>query len=277
MSASAGDDAAPAGRLSRSERRLVFAAPADDQGFTSRWLSAAGVRTHYRVAGPPGGTPVVLLHGLAVSHRYLMPTARVIARTHPVYVPDLPGFGLSGKPATVYDVTMHARHVAAFAAALELPPACVVGNSFGAEVAAALAADHPGVAAAVVLVGPTTDRAARTRTRQIGRWLLDVPREDFRQAPILLRDVRDAGLRRVFRTLGHSVRHRMEQTLRRVDVPVLLIRGARDPIAPPRWLTELAGGQPDTTIVTVPGAAHNAVTTAGPEVAALTLSFIAQR
>jgi pimeloyl-ACP methyl ester carboxylesterase len=270
------DGAAEPGRLSRSELRLALAAPADSEGFTSQWASVAGVRTHYRVAGPRGGTPVVLLHGLAVSHRYLMPTARAIARTHRVYVPDLPGFGLSGKPATVYDVTMHARHVAAFATGLGLPPACLLGNSFGAEVAAAVAADHPGVAAAVMLVGPTADRAARTRTRQTCRWLLDVPREDIRQARILLRDVRDAGPRRVFRTLGHSVRHRMEQTLGRVDVPVLLMRGERDPIAPQRWLAELARGRADTTIATVPGAAHNAVTTAGPQVADLTLGLLAR-
>lgn len=273
MRARLAEAAARAGRLSRSELRLALAAPAECQGFTSRWTSAAGVRTHYRVGGAREGTPVLLVHGLAVSHRYLMPTARALARTNPVYVPDLPGFGLSGKPSTVYDVSAHARHLAAFAMALGLPPLCLVGNSFGAEIAAALAADHPGVAAAVVLVGPTADRAARTRTGQIGRWLLDVSREDFRQAPILYRDVRDAGPRRVFRTLGHSVRHRMERTLRRVDVPVLLVRGARDPIAPRRWLAELAAGRPHT-IATVPGAAHNAVTTAGPEVAALTLAFL---
>lgn len=266
---------AVAGRLSRSDLRLALAAPAGRAGFTSRWVRVAGVLTHYRVGGPSSGTPVLLLHGLAVSHRYLMPTARELARTHPVYVPDLPGFGLSGKPDTVYDVAMHARHVTAFATALGLPPACLVGNSFGAEIAAAVAADHPGVAAAVVLVGPTTDRAARTRTRQVARWLLDVSREDPRQAPILLKDIRDAGPRRAYRTLGHAVHHRMEHTLRRVRVPILLIRGQRDPIAPRRWLAELANGRADTTIATVPGAAHNAVTTAGLQVANLTRRLLA--
>lgn len=269
------DEHPPPGRLSRSDLRLALTAPADGAGFTSRWVPVAGIRTHFRVGGPATGTPVLLLHGLAVSHRYLMPTARALAQTHPVYVPDLPGFGLSGKPSTVYDVAAHARHVAAFWTWLGLPPACLVGNSFGAEIAAAVAADHVRAAAALVLVGPTSDRLARTRTGQFARWLRDLPREDVRQTRILLRDVRDAGPRRVFRTLGHSVRHPMEQTLSRVEVPVLLMRGARDPIAPQRWLAELAGCRADTAIATVPGAAHNAVTTAGREVAHLTRRFLA--
>lgn len=267
------DEQTPPGRLSRSDLQLALAAPADNEGFTSRWTSAAGIRTHYRVGGPSTGIPVLLLHGLAVSHRYLMPTARALAKTHPVYVPDLPGFGLSGKPSTVYDVATHARHVAAFSTRLGLPPACLVGNSFGAEIAAAVAADHVRAVAALVLVGPTSDRLARTRTRQIARWVLDLPREDISQTRIL-RDLRDAGPGRAFRTLGHSVRHPMEQTLRRIDVPVLLMRGAQDPIVPQRWLAELARCRADIAIATVPGAAHNAVTTAGREVAYLTQRFL---
>lgn len=264
-------------RLSPTDLRLALAAPSDCDGFTSRWAPVAGVLTHYRVGGPTGGPPILLLHGLAVSHRYLMPTARALARTHRVYVPDLPGFGLSGKPGAVYDVTAHARHVARFTDVLGLPPACLLANSFGAEVAAAVAADDPGVADAVVLVGPTTDRVARTRRHQIGRFLLDLPREDPRQAKILLRDIHDAGPRRALRTLGHAVGHRMEDTLRRVRVPILLIRGERDPIAPRRWLSELANGREDAAIATVPGAAHNAVTTAGPQVADLTRRFLSRQ
>ena len=56
--------------------------------------------------------PVVLLHGLAVSHRYLMPLAARLAGHHPVHVVDLPGFGLSGDPGTVLGVTEHADHLA---------------------------------------------------------------------------------------------------------------------------------------------------------------------
>jgi pimeloyl-ACP methyl ester carboxylesterase len=38
-------------------------------------------------------------HGLAVSHRWLMPLAAELAGHHPVHVVDLPGFGLSATGA----------------------------------------------------------------------------------------------------------------------------------------------------------------------------------
>jgi pimeloyl-ACP methyl ester carboxylesterase len=64
------------------------------------------VATHDRcsLAHPNDATPVILLHGLAVSHRYLMPLAARLADHRPVHVVDLPGFGLSGDPGRVLDV-----------------------------------------------------------------------------------------------------------------------------------------------------------------------------
>jgi pimeloyl-ACP methyl ester carboxylesterase len=66
---------------------------------------------------------MILLHGLAVSHRYLMPLAAGLAGHHPVHVVDLPGFGLSDDPGTVLDVPEHAEHVAAWLAAAGMPSA----------------------------------------------------------------------------------------------------------------------------------------------------------
>ena len=73
-------------------------------------MTAGGLRLHVRqrLVATPAGPSWVLVHGLAVSHRYLMPTAHPLAARHPVVVPDLPGFGLSDKPPTALDVTEHA-------------------------------------------------------------------------------------------------------------------------------------------------------------------------
>jgi pimeloyl-ACP methyl ester carboxylesterase len=267
------------GRLGPAEYRAATAAPRPADSFVSCWSTVRGLLTHHRAGrpAPAGRTSVVLLHGLAVSHRYLMPTARALLAHHPVLVPDLPGFGLTDKPARAYGVAELADHVAGWLELHGLPPVCALGNSFGAEVAAALAVRAPRRVAALVLVGPTSDPAARSRTGQVARWLRSALHEDLRQAPILARDVRDAGPRRVAATLGHSVRNRIEEDLRRVRVPVLLLRGEHDRIAPPRWLAEAAALVPGSQVATVPGAAHNAITTAGPEVAAATVALLAGR
>ena len=250
--------------MTTGELALALSAPAPALGWTSRWSTVAGLRCHERVrAAPvPGALPVVLLHGLAVSHRYLMPTAHALADRHPVIVPDLPGFGLSDKPRTALDVPAHAEHIAARLDDAGLSDVAVLGHSFGAEVAAALAAARPDLVSALVLVGPTADPAARNRRSQFGRWSADLLVEDPRQAAILSRDMLDAKPWRVLATLGRSVRNAIEADLVRVKARTLVLGGRWDPVAPPRWRHEVAvlsGG----TSVTVPRAGHNVLTTAG--------------
>ena len=218
-------------------------------------------------------TPCVLLHGLAVSHRYLMPTARLLD-SRSVYVPDLAGFGLSDKPSTVLDVGGHADTIAALLDTLGTPPAALLGNSFGCQIAVELALRRPDLVAALILVGPTTDPAAATARGQLGRLLRDLPHEDWRQTPILAADVRDAGPRRILRTLRYAVNDHIEAKLPALRVPTLLFRGSRDRIAPQAWLDRAAALIPGARTLTVDGAAHNVVTTAGPESAAAVTTFI---
>ncbi len=114
-------------------------------------------------AGPggPGARTVVLLHGI-VSSRYLVPTARELARSRQVY-----GFRPAGvwpnatnRPA-VDDLEM-ADLVAARMAASGLRSSTVAGHSVGAQVAADLAVHHPHLMRHVVLAGPTVDQGVRS-------------------------------------------------------------------------------------------------------------------
>jgi pimeloyl-ACP methyl ester carboxylesterase len=181
---------------------------------------------------------------------------------------------LSDKPSTVLDVAGHAEIIAALLDTLGAAPAAVLGNSFGCQVAVELALRRPDLVAALILVGPTTDPAAATTRRQIGRLLSDLPHEDPRQTPILAADIRDAGLRRILRTLRYAVNDRVDAKLPALRVPTLLIRGGLDRIAPQAWLDRAAGLIPGARTLTVDRAAHNVVTTAGPETAAAVEAFL---
>ena len=59
----------------------------------------------------------------------------------------------------------------------------------------------------------------------------------------------------------------VDAKLAALRVPTLLIRGSRDPIAPQTWLDRAADLIPGARALTVDGAAHNVVTTAGPDTA----------
>jgi pimeloyl-ACP methyl ester carboxylesterase len=265
-------------RAALDRYQLATSAPRTAWGFQSRWRTVRGVTTHDRCSlGSPDGTlPLVLLHGLAVSHRYMMPLAARLAGHYPVHVFDLPGFGLSSEPGRVLDVAEHADHLVAWLETAGLPPVVVVGNSFGCQVAVELAVRHPDWVRGLVLVGPTMDPAARTAARQILRWLRDTAREDPLQLPILLRDVRDAGPHRVAVTLAHALRDPIERKLPLVGVPALVTRGSREPIVPMAWAQAATRLLLLGELAVVPGP-HNANYGAADHLTDLILAFLRQR
>jgi pimeloyl-ACP methyl ester carboxylesterase len=232
------------------------------------------VRLHIRRRADADATAQVwvLLHGLAVSHRYLMPTAAALPGS--VFVPDLPGFGLSDKPPQVLTTEQHADVVAAWLDAEGIVGANVLGNSFGCQIAVELAIRRPDLVAALILVGPTVDPAAPTAAGQIRRWALDLLSEDPHQLPMIAVDIRDAGPRRILRTLRHAVGHHIERRIPLVEAPVQILRGQHDPIAPTDWITHAAALARSGGTGELPRAAHNAVTTTGNLVAAQAAAFV---
>jgi pimeloyl-ACP methyl ester carboxylesterase len=217
---------------------------------------------------------VVLVHGLAVSHRYLMPLAAELAPSYPVRVVDLPGFGLSDDPGETLDLPALADCLAEWLQATGLGRVALLGNSFGCQVAVELALRHPPLVRCLVLVGPTVDRHARTATRQVLRALRDLRHEDLFQLPIFLRDVLDAGLGRAVATFRLALTDRIEEKLPAVRAPALVTRGSLEPVVSQRWAREVATLLPQARFAVVPGSPHNANYTAARTLAPLVISFL---
>ena len=83
---------------------------APGSGFRSRQVDVSGHRLHVREAG--SGEPVVLVHGLGVSGRYLEPLGELLAARRRILVPDLPGWGRSEDPPRALDVEAAAEVLA---------------------------------------------------------------------------------------------------------------------------------------------------------------------
>ena len=231
---------------------------------------------HVRSWAGPGGpdTPtVLLLHGI-VSSRYLVPTGHQLAASCRVLAPDLPGFGRTpamGPPAPISEM---ADLVAAWMAVAGLEGTTVVGHSVGAQIAAELAARHPGSVGKVVLIGPTVDRHARSVANQVCRWFTNAAGEPPRFNALATYELAEIGPARMLRVLGHAVGHSIEETLPEVVCPVMLVRGQRDRIAPEGWLLELQHRRPTSTLALVADAAHTVVYTRPIELARLILDFV---
>ena len=230
-----------------------------DQRLGSRWVEVGGLRMHARAATDAAlgaAQPVVLVHGLVVSSRYMIPlAARLAERTH-VYAPDLPGFGKSDHPARPLDIPGLADALAGWMRATGLARAALLGNSLGCQVIADMALRYPALVARAVLVGPTTDRRARNVLAQLRRLLAAGPYEAPGLLGVQMRDTWSAGLRATLATARYAIDDRIETKLPALTMPVLVVSGEHDSLAPPRWATELAGLLPHGQLHILAGGGH---------------------
>jgi haloalkane dehalogenase len=140
---------------------------ADLPGFAypARYADAGGVRLAWVEAGPPGGEPVLLLHGEpSWSFLYRSVMAVLAAAGMRAIAVDLAGFGRSDKPASLADHS-YARHVEWIRALvfdrLDLRGVTLVGQDWGGLIGLRLAAEHPQRFARIVAANtglPTGDQ-----------------------------------------------------------------------------------------------------------------------
>jgi len=97
----------------------------------------------YSIGG--AGPPLLLLHGFPQTRAMWAQIAPVLAQTHTVICPDLPGYGASAKPQdlTAYSFRAMAREICALMDSLGHAAFDLVGHDRGARVAHRLTLDAP--------------------------------------------------------------------------------------------------------------------------------------
>jgi pimeloyl-ACP methyl ester carboxylesterase len=126
-----------------------------------RFVEIEGVRLHYVERGE--GPPLVMLHGLGsmVEELALSPLFALAASRYRVIAIDRPGYGHSSRPrGRWWGPQAQAQLIHRMLATLGVERPLLLGHSFGALVALALALEHPASLKGVVLASgyyfPTT-------------------------------------------------------------------------------------------------------------------------
>lgn len=236
----------------------------------------AGLPIHMLVSSdpPPDAPVIVLVHGLALSGKYMVPTAEVLAPDHRVYVPDFPGFGDSGKPNRVLDVPGLADALAAWMRAVGLERAMLLGNSFGCQIIADLAARYPDRVERAVLQGPTTPADERSWLWQFIRWQQNSPHNPPEMGEIARQDYAKCGLVRALLTFQFSLNDRIEDKLPQIEAPTLVVRGSVDPICPQDWVEYVTRQLPRGELAIIPDVAHTLVFTSPHELVEVSRPFL---
>jgi len=143
-------------------------------GFSQQRLPGDGIEIDALVGG--AGPPLLLLHGWPQTRMCWARVAPRLAQHFTVVVPDLRGYGRSGRPTddpTPYAKRVMARDQIAAMAALGHDRFAVAGHDRGARVAYRLAFDHPQVVTrlACLDIVPTAEVWAAMRAEQaVGAW-----------------------------------------------------------------------------------------------------------
>jgi 2-hydroxy-6-oxonona-2,4-dienedioate hydrolase len=254
------------------ERLLYRGAPVR---LATRFRAVDGLRVCERYAEHEGGPLVVLVHGIGVSGRYLLPTAGRLAEQCSVHVPDLPGFGRSDPLGARPTVRRLSQLLESWLDVAGLArPDLVLANSFGCQVVVELAARRPERVGRLVLVGPTVDCRARSLARLAGRLALDAIHEPAGLFVVQAVDYTLHVFKSGVSSFVEMVRDPIEESLSRVQAPALVVRGAHDAIAPRAWAAEVASMLPRGRLVEVPGAGHAVNYNAPAALTRLTLDFL---
>jgi pimeloyl-ACP methyl ester carboxylesterase len=218
--------------------------------------------------------PFVLIHGLSMSSRYLLPTAMRLGDTHPVFVPDLPGFGDSANPPHTLSIQEQADFLVAWLDVLALRRPIFLGNSLGCQILVDLAARYPARVKTLILTAPALDPYYHGLVPHFWRLVLDTPREKPRLLWPLLLDFAKSRLLRNIRTFRYARADAMRQKLPRVVAPTLVLRGARDPLVSQRWAEEVAALLPDAQLQILVDAPHDVTFSAPAQVVAVVRQFL---
>jgi magnesium chelatase accessory protein len=251
----------------------------------SRFVESGGLRWHVQMMGQ--GPVLLLLHGTGAATHSWRDVAPMLARTHAVVAPDLPGHGFTGGPKRSADLSLPnvARWIGELLRTLGLSPEAVVGHSAGAAIGVRMALDNPNACVPIVGInaallpfpgplGPWAPMLARTlfdNPFSIGMFSYRAAQpgaigELMRSTGSSL-DERGLDLyARLFRTrahlegtiglMAHWDLHALRRDLVNLRAPLTLIVGQRDRAVPPSSSETVRALVKHARVETAPGLGH---------------------
>ena len=242
----------------KSPRGLARRRKRPASSLSNRWTTVDDVMVFYRESTKTPDAPVMMhLHGFGLSGQYLVPTADQLAGDFHTFVPDLPGFGRSGK-ATALDVPDLAHAAARFLDERGVESVTLVGNSMGCPVICEFAHLYPERLDRAVLVSPAGGLNNQPLLRAVRQLAHDGVREPIRMLSVAVPDYLRFGVPSTFKMFRGLTQYPSLERLLDLRVPTLVVLGDRDPLMPsPARVREVAG-QTDNHVllVVIEGAAH---------------------
>jgi len=212
--------------------------------------------------------PLVFLHG-AGGHTGWMAFLEELSQHFAVFAPEHPGFGQSDDPPWLDELADLAYFHLDLLAALGLDHVHLMGTSLGGWIAAEMAVRSTARLASLTLVGavgvtaagePIPDIFRMPVEENLRRFYADPERAARRLGDIAHVDMnivaknRATVMRLAYRPRFHNPG--LPKWLHRIDVPTLLLWGAKDGLVPPEFGEAYRALIPGSRLVVLPQAGH---------------------
>jgi pimeloyl-ACP methyl ester carboxylesterase len=198
------------------------------------------------------------VHGFGLSGRYLLPTAERLAGDFHTLVPDLPGFGRSGKSSLGLDIPDLAHAAARFLDDRGIEKVSLVGNSMGCPVILEFAHHYPERIERAILVSPAGGVYNQPLRRAVGQLTRDGGREPRRMVRVATPDYLRFGVPSTMKMFRALTRYPSLARLLELHIPTLVVLGDRDPLMPHHERVRQIAADTDNHVllVRIEGAAH---------------------
>jgi len=250
-------------------------------------ITINGIGINYKIAGK--GPALLILHGWGRgSDSWEAVQVRLAQQGYRVLVPDLPGFGKTEAPKSVWGVKEYADFILQFAEMLRLHRFILFGHSFGGQVAVWFAAAHPEKLEKLILVAPAAIRKEPGPRENVIKY---VAKAGSIALSLIPSEKIQGFLRKVFsRIIGRSdyleageikrkimqkvIREDLSELFSHISTNTLLLWGEKDRPVPIEDAYVIKRQLPNSSLKIIPGAGHRIHREAPEQVAAAVLLFL---
>lgn len=216
---------------------------------------------HYVDYGNKEGDTFLLLHGWGQNIEMMKPVGDAFQKNYRVVILDLPGFGSSAEPTTVWTIYDYVEFLQEFITTLKIKNPILLGHSFGGKIALLYASRYP-VKKLIVCGSPYRKEIKELSMKtKVLKSLKKVPglnklesfakkhigSTDYRQASKMMRDI-----------MVEHVNLDITEEVKKIKSSTLIIWGDQDEAVPLECAYELEKMIPDAGVVLYPGCTHYA-------------------
>ncbi|MFA5368574.1 MAG: alpha/beta hydrolase [Candidatus Paceibacterota bacterium] len=233
----------------------------------NRKISVNEIDVNYIEVGQ--GEALVILHGWGANISYWSSVIKNLANDYKVIALDLPGFGATSTPETIWSSKEYIDFLLNFFEKINLDNFNIIGHSFGGALALKLAIEHQEKVKKIILCDPAVIRGERLSLRQkISKFIADL-------APNYLKKLPFYGFaeKAVYRLAGVSDYYKANPIMReifkkvisedmthlasRLKKPCLLVWGENDKATPLSDAFTLKDLIVDSDLKIIKGVGHN--------------------